>query len=175
MEEYVVLVDESDREIGTSEKLPAHFEGRLHRAFSVFVFDPIGRLLLQRRAATKYHSALLWSNTCCGHPRPGEPVQEAAHRRLREEMGIDCLLRAAFRFTYHADLQHGLVEHEYDHVFVGRFEGIPVPNPDEVEEWRWAEVADVIADLGANAGRYTAWFGIALEGLRERGLPDAPG
>lgn len=167
-EELVVLVDERDGERGVSPKLEAHREGRLHRAFSVFVFDPSGRLLLQRRARGKYHSAGLWSNTCCGHPRPGELLIKAAHRRLREEMGIDCLLRPAFDFTYRAELENGLIEHEYDHVFVGRFAGTPAPDPDEVAEWRWASVSETLADLEQRPQHYTAWFRIAFEGLIER-------
>ncbi|MFQ6046363.1 MAG: isopentenyl-diphosphate Delta-isomerase [Gemmatimonadales bacterium] len=174
-EELVVLVDERDRERGSSPKLAAHVVGELHRAFSVFVFDPQGRLLLQRRALGKYHSAGLWSNTCCGHPRPGEPVAKAAHRRLREEMGIDCLLRPAFDFIYRAELENGLIEHEYDHVFVGRFAGVPAPNPDEVAEWRWASVSAVTAELESEPARYTAWLRIALDGLTERGLVPAGG
>ncbi|NIM50191.1 MAG: isopentenyl-diphosphate Delta-isomerase [Gemmatimonadales bacterium] len=174
MEERVVLVDDQDRELGSEAKLAAHAAGQLHRAFSVFVFDGEGNLLLQRRAAAKYHSASLWSNTCCGHPRPGEPMLDAARRRLREEMGIDCPLRHVFHFTYWADLGEGLCEHEFDHVFVGRFDGQPAPDPEEVAEWRWVNVEDARADLAADPGSYTVWFPIALEGLRSRGLPEQP-
>src|SRR5918997_6672888 len=128
MSEQVILVDEADREVGTGSKLEAHREGALHRAFSVFVFDRRGRLLLQKRAAGKYHSGGLWSNTCCGHPRPGEATAEAARRRLREEMNFDCELRAAFEFLYRAQFTNKLIEHEYDHVFVGEFGGVFVPD-----------------------------------------------
>jgi len=134
--ERVVLVDERDREVGTAPKLAAHEDGALHRAFSVFVLNGHGELLLQRRADTKYHSAGLWTNTCCGHPRPGEPVAAAARRRLREEMGFDCEPAPAGTFVYRAEVG-GLVEHEYDHVFVGRHETDPLPDPAEVSEWRW--------------------------------------
>src|SRR2546423_9920022 len=126
--EQLILVDSSDREIGVGEKLETHREGRLHRAFSIFIFDGAGRLLLQKRAPTKYHSGGLWSNTACGHPRPGEETVAAAHRRLREEMGFDCELRAAFGFLYRAELRERLIEHEYDHVFVGEFRGAPAPD-----------------------------------------------
>src|SRR5918997_6014944 len=128
-EEEVILVDERDRVLGASGKLRAHREGALHRAFSVFVFDGEGRLLLQKRARGKYHSAGLWSNTACGHPRPGEATREAARRRLREEMGFDCGLREAFQFLYRAELGGALVEHEYDHVLIGAHEGDPSPDP----------------------------------------------
>ncbi|HEX7957304.1 MAG TPA: isopentenyl-diphosphate Delta-isomerase, partial [Pyrinomonadaceae bacterium] len=117
--EQLILVDADDRELGAGEKLEVHRAGALHRAFSVFVFDGRGRLLMQRRAAGKYHSGGLWSNTACGHPRPGEATRAAARRRLREEMGLDCELSAAFEFVYRAELGDSLVEHEYDHVFVG--------------------------------------------------------
>src|ERR1041384_1067698 len=118
-DEQVVLGDERDLEVGAGEELAVHRSGTLHRAFSIFVFDHAGRVILQRRAGGKYHSAGLWSNTCCGHPRPGEPVETAAHRRLREEMGFDCSLAWSFTFTYRAVLDRGLTEHEVDHVWVG--------------------------------------------------------
>ncbi len=168
MEEQVILVDEHDREIGTEAKLSAHAAGKLHRAFSVFVFDTDGNLLIQRRAATKYHSGGLWSNTCCSHPRPGESVHEAAQRRLREEMGLECPLQAALSFTYRSELGNGLSEHEYDHVFVGQFDGNPAPDPAEVADWRWTSLEEVRADSAAHPDRYTAWFGIALKKLHSR-------
>ena len=169
-----MLVNERDEETGTEEKLAAHRRGLLHRAFSVFVFDMRGNLLLQRRADGKYHSAGLWSNTCCGHPRPGEDILAAAHRRLMEEMGFDCPLTHRFTFTYRADLDQDLVEHELDHVFEGRHADPPEPDPTEVSEWRRAPVAALLIDLSKNPGRYSAWLRRALEGLRERGaLPAA--
>ncbi len=171
MDDRLILVDEEDREVGTASKLSAHVDGTLHRAFSVFVFDDAGDMLLQRRAAAKYHSAGLWSNTCCGHPSPGELTEAAAHRRLDEEMGFDCPLRSAFRFTYRAELENGLFEHEVDHVLVGRFAGSPVPNPEEVAEWRWAAFDYVSADRLASPARYSVWFKIALEQFEARGLP----
>ena len=168
--ELLIRVDTFDRELGTIEKLAAHRDGILHRAFSVFVFDNDQRLLLQRRARGKYHSGGLWSNTCCSHPRAGESVLDAAHRRLPEEMGFDCPLREVYGFTYRAALDHGLVEHEYDHVLVGRYQHDPVPNPDEVEDWRWVRVDEVTAWLTERPDIFTAWFKPALEGLLARDL-----
>lgn len=161
-EERVVLVDADDVEVGTLEKLRAHLDGALHRAFSVFVFDAEGRMLLQRRAAEKYHSGGLWSNTCCSHPRPGEAVDAAARRRLREEMGFECPLEEAFRFVYRADVGGGLTEHEYDYVFVGRFDGEPVPNPAEVEGWRWMDVDGVRREMERDPAAFTFWFRTAF-------------
>jgi isopentenyl-diphosphate delta-isomerase len=162
--EQVILVDEQDRELGASEKLRAHVEGALHRAFSVFVFDRDGRLLLQRRAREKYHSGGLWSNTCCGHPRPGEETAAAARRRLREEMNLDCELRAAFDFIYRAELDNALVEHEYDHVFAGEFDGSPVPDPSEVEEWKWMSLDELRRELREEPSRYSYWLRTVVEG-----------
>src|SRR5687768_6652445 len=137
-EERVILVDGLDREIGSEEKLRAHRTGVLHRAFSVFVFDAHDRVLLQRRADGKYHSGGLWSNTCCGHPRPGESIESAALRRLRAEMGIlECKVRRVSSFLYRTAVGNGLVEHEVDHVVIGEWNGEPAPDPTEVSEWRW--------------------------------------
>ena len=160
--EQVILVDEHDREVGTAEKLAAHRDGRLHRAFSVFVFNQDHELLLQQRAFEKYHSAGLLSNTCCSHPRPGEPTLQAAHRRLQEEMGFDCPLTHAFEFRYRVRLDAGLYEHEFDHVLVGRFDGAPDPDPGEVASWRWASVPAVARELDASPERYTYWFRLAF-------------
>jgi isopentenyl-diphosphate delta-isomerase len=162
MIERVILVDERDRELGNSEKLAAHRAGALHRAFSIFIFDADKRLLLQQRAQTKYHSAGLWSNTACGHPRPGERTEAAAHRRLREEMRFDCALRPAFQFLYRAEVTGGLVEHEYDHVFVGEFNDEPVPDSAEVAAWRWLRMDELARDLQQRPEAYTDWLRIAL-------------
>lgn len=162
MEERVVLVDENDAEVGTLEKQRAHLEGRLHRALSVFVLNSRGEMLLQRRAAEKYHSGGLWTNTCCSHPRPGEAVDEAARRRLREEMGIDTELTPLFEFTYRADVGAGLVEHEYDHVFAGRYDGEPAPSADEVDGWRWVPVAEVARQVREDPGGFTPWFRVVF-------------
>src|SRR4030042_2763439 len=126
--EKIILVDENDREIGTEEKLKTHEQGKLHRAFSIFVFNSKGELLLQRRAKGKYHSGGLWTNTCCSHPREGEKLEEAVHRRLKQEMGLDCPLKEAFSFIYKVRFENGLFEHELDHVFIGRVDGKPVPD-----------------------------------------------
>ena len=162
MEEYVILVDPMDREIGTEEKLKAHRGGKLHRAFSVFVFNTSGELLLQKRSETKYHSGGLWTNTCCSHPRPGESHYCAARRRLNEEMGFDCELTGLFSFIYYAKLENNLFEHELDSVFVGRYDGQPVPNPDEVDDWKWMDVEKLKRDVGKNPGHYTYWFKLIL-------------
>ena len=167
----LIAVDAEDRETGVVDKLTAHLDGILHRAFSVFVFDEADRLLLQRRAIGKYHSGGLWSNTCCSHPRAGESLPDAAHRRLREEMGFDCPLQAVFGFVYRAALDRGLVEHEFDHVVVGRFQGAPAPDAGEVEEWKWERVPAIQSQLAEDPGAFTAWFELALDGLLARGLP----
>jgi isopentenyl-diphosphate Delta-isomerase len=166
--EQLILVDAEDRALGVGEKLRIHLEGSLHRAFSVFIFDGRGRLLMQKRAAAKYHSAGLWSNTACGHPRPGEATGAAARRRLREEMGLDCELRRAFEFLYRAELGGALVEHEYDHVFVGAHEGDPAPDPAEVEDWRWVSMAELRRGLSDAPQLYSAWLKLAVEGARWR-------
>jgi len=170
-DEQVILVDERDRELGAGEKLRAHREGALHRAFSVFIFDGAGRLLIQKRAREKYHSAGLWSNTACGHPRPGEATREAARRRLREEMGLDCELREAFEFLYRAELDGALVEHEYDHVFVGTHEGGPrAPDPAEVEDWRWVSMSELRRGLREESHLYSYWLKLVVEGDHGRTL-----
>ena len=167
--EHVVLVDSDDQEIGTAEKLAVHRDGRLHRAVSVFLFDDRGRWLLQRRADGKYHSPGLWSNTACTHPRPGELPADAASRRLDEEMGVRCLLRPAFARIYRAELigPERLVEHELDHIFVGRFEGEPVPAAAEVSEWAWADADTLRLDVGDRADRYTPWFRLFHEQVEQ--------
>ncbi len=157
-EEQVVLVNERDEAIGTMGKLRAHQEGALHRAFSVFLFDDLGRLLLQRRAAGKYHSAGLWTNTCCSHPRPEEAIVDAANRRLKEEMGIEAQLALRFSFIYHASLDNGLQEHELDHVLFGRFAGPAKPDPGEVDEWKYMTADALDHDLNAHPERYTVWL-----------------
>ena len=136
LNDYVILVNEQDEEIGVCEKLKAHLDGTLHRAFSVFIFNDAGDLLLQQRHPGKYHSGGLWSNTCCSHPRPGEMVEDAAHRRLQEEMGMACDLHRLFGFIYHSQLGSNLYEHEYDHVFIGKHNGTPTPDSNEVASWR---------------------------------------
>ena len=167
----LIAVDQHDRETGVVEKMTAHRKGILHRAFSIFVFDKDDRLLLQRRASVKYHSGGLWSNTCCSHPGAGESVLDAAHRRLREEMGFDCPLRSVFGFVYRAALDGGLVEHEFDHVVMGRFRGAPAPNALEVGAWKWERLPVLQSRLAERPNAFTAWFKLALDGLLARGLP----
>jgi isopentenyl-diphosphate delta-isomerase len=170
--EQLILVDAEDRELGVGEKLQTHLEGALHRAFSIFVFDSEKRLLLQKRARAKYHSGGLWSNTACGHPRPGEATITAAHRRLREEMGFDCELQQAFGFLYRQELDNRLVEHEYDHVFVGEFNGEPLPDATEVEAWRWLSMKQLRRSLHERPREYSCWLSVAVN-RREWGLLNA--
>lgn len=162
-EEKVVLVNELDELIGVENKTRAHLLGALHRAFSVFIINADGQLLLQKRAQTKYHSKGLWSNTCCGHPRLGETIEQASRRRLWEEMGIHSDLRKLFEFIYRANVDEGLIEHEYDHILIGWFDGVPQPDPDEVAEWKWADLKIVTVDLKAHPERYTYWFRISFD------------
>lgn len=163
--ERLVLVDEDDREVGSEGKLLAHEAGLLHRAFSIFVSNRAGALLLQRRAASKYHSAGRWSNACCGHPRPGEPLLAAAQRRLREEMGFDCALAPASRLRYLALLENGLVENEIDHVLVGTWDGDPAPDPAEADAWRWIGRFELEAWLARSPEDFAAWFRLILTTL----------
>jgi isopentenyl-diphosphate delta-isomerase len=163
MIEEVILVNEKDEIVGIGEKMQAHLEGKLHRAFSIFVFDSEGRLLLQKRATGKYHSGDLWSNTCCSHPRPGETTLAAAHRRLREEMGFDCELQKLFEFTYTVKLGDNLFEHEYDHVFVGFFDGEPSPDAAEVSDWRRVDLASLAGQIDLHQHLYTYWLREAVE------------
>ena len=158
-DDLVILVDEDDGVMGLAPKIDVHRDGRLHRAVSVMLFDDLDRVLLQRRASAKYHSPGLWSNTCCGHPRPGELARVAAHRRLRGEMGIEnCELVRCVRFVYREQVTIDLIEHELDHLFVGTWNGSPAPNPDEVSDWLWMDVSSLCRDVGENAARYTAWL-----------------
>ena len=163
MQEQVILVNEKDEQIGLMEKMEAHEKGLLHRAFSVFVFNTKGELLLQQRALHKYHSAGLWTNTCCSHPRLGEGNAEAAHRRLVEEMGFDTDLKLHTAFIYKADFDNALTEHEYDHLFIGTYNGEPVINPDEVAAYKWVDLPSLKIAIQNNPHNYTVWFKIALE------------
>jgi isopentenyl-diphosphate Delta-isomerase len=167
MQEEVVLVNERDEVLGRMEKLEAHRKGVLHRAFSVFIFHSDGRLLLQKRAASKYHSAGLWTNTCCGHPRPDEPIADAAARRLWEEMRIDPALAPRFSFLYRAELDHGLVEHELDQVYFGTHDGGADPDPDEADVWRYAHPIDIDTELAAHPERYTTWFKLCWDEVKQ--------
>ena len=167
MQEYVIVVNAADEELGREEKLQAHRVPVLHRAFSVFLLDERGAMLLQRRAAGKYHSAGLWSNACCGHPRPGESVLDAATRRLQEEMGIWCTLLPAGTVSYSIDVGGGLREDEFNHVFVGLFSGDANPDPAEVGAWRWMTPDTLGAPRAGTSREFTPWFGVVFERLRQ--------
>lgn len=157
-EPLVILVDRDDRQTGVAGKMEAHHKGLLHRAVSVFVIDPAGEWILQRRALDKYHSNGLWTNTCCTHPYPGETTTDAAKRRLREEMGIECSLTDLFSFIYKEKLDNELTEHELDHVFFGISDNIPEINTSEVEEWKKITFIDLHKDIVRNPSGYTYWF-----------------
>lgn len=163
MTENVVLVDLDDNQIGTMPKLEAHLEGRLHRAFSVFIFNASGELLLQRRALDKYHSAGKWTNTCCSHPRDGEKTLDAAKRRLREEMGMTAELQQVFSFVYKAEMEQGLTEHEFDHVFFGQTDQVPHPDAGEVADFRYIELSALQNELNTNPEHYTEWLKICFD------------
>ena len=165
--EYVVLVDEQDHPIGLMEKQAAHIGPHLHRAFSVFIFNSQGELLMQQRALTKYHSPGLWTNTCCSHPRDGETAHEAAMRRLMEEMGMDCEIREAYSFIYKAPVGQGLTEHEFDHVFIGQSDAIPVINTDEVASWKYMSLEKLQKDIATYPELYTEWFKITFEEMTQ--------
>jgi len=162
-EKKVVLVDKNDNQIGLMPKMEAHQKGVLHRAFSIFIINSQNQILLQKRSANKYHSAGLWTNTCCSHPREGENIIDAGTRRLHEEMGIKTDLKVAFNFTYKAELENGLIEHEYDYVLIGKFNGTPKLNKDEAEDWKWISIEEVRKDIIENQTDYTVWFVIAFE------------
>jgi len=154
----VILVDENDNEIGYLDKLQAHQKGVLHRAFSILIFNSKGEFILQKRAANKYHSAGLWSNTCCSHPKPNETMVDAVQRRLKEEMGIECETNFAYKFKYQTDLDNDLIEHELDYVFVGVCDDRPAINALEVAECKFISLAEIRKDLIKNPEAYTFWF-----------------
>ncbi len=160
--EEVILVDENDGQIGTMEKMEAHIKAVLHRAFSVFIFNSRGEMLLQQRALNKYHSGGLWTNACCSHPRPGEETAKAAERRLQEELGFSTEIDKVFDFTYNAPFDNGLTEYEFDHVFVGNFNGSISPDPHEVKDYCFKSMADIADSLSLHPNKYTAWFHLAF-------------
>ncbi|MEY8778983.1 isopentenyl-diphosphate Delta-isomerase [Allomuricauda sp. XS_ASV26] len=162
-EENVILVNEKDEPIGLMPKMEAHEKALLHRAFSVFVMNNKGQTMLQQRAKDKYHSPLLWTNTCCSHQREGESNIDAGKRRLVEEMGFTTELKELFSFVYKAPFDNGLTEHEFDHVMVGYFEDEPKINPEEVADWKWMYPEDIKKDISLNPDDYTAWFKIIFE------------
>lgn len=170
MEEQIILVNENDEPVGAMGKLETHEKGLLHRAFSIFVKNQEGKLMLQKRAETKYHCGGLWTNTCCGHPGGGEETLAAAHRRLGEEMGFDCHLEEVFVFHYTTPLEKGLTENEIDHVFVGTFNREPHINPEEADDWAWMTREEIEKDLATHPEKYTYWFGIAMQKAKEGGF-----
>jgi isopentenyl-diphosphate delta-isomerase len=165
MIEQIILVDKNDNQVGVGEKLDVHIKGSLHRAFSVFIFSSKGEMMLQKRAVTKYHGGGLWTNTCCGHPRPGEDVRSAAMRRLKEEMGFSCYLQKMFDYVYKVKLDKGMTEHEFLHVYRGTYDGTPVLNPLEADGWKWVNVQELKNDIKTNPETYTPWFKLSMEKL----------
>lgn len=164
-EEQIILVDEHDVQVGTMGKLETHEKGLLHRAFSIFVKNNNGEIMLQKRAARKYHSGGLWSNTCCGHPRNGEELLSAAHRRLKEEMGFDCPLQELFVFQYQTTVptpKVKLEENEINHVLIGEYDNAPVLDPEEASDWKWMALDEIKSDATKNPDSYTYWFKIIL-------------
>jgi isopentenyl-diphosphate delta-isomerase len=162
-EEKVILVNELDEQIGLMSKLEAHEKGVLHRAFSVFVLNDKNEIMLQQRAHHKYHSPLLWTNTCCSHQREGETNTQAGTRRLYEEMGFSTEIKALFHFIYKAPFDNGLTEHELDHVMIGYYNENPVINPEEVEDWKWMRIEAVKTDMEVHPHHYTVWFRIIFD------------
>lgn len=159
----VILVNQANEQLGTMPKMEAHEKGVLHRAFSVFVMNTEGQIMLQQRAAHKYHSPSLWTNTCCSHQREGESNREAGVRRLKEEMGFETELKELFSFVYKAEFDNGLTEHELDHVMLGYYNGTPEINPEEVSGWKWMLPEDIKADIAQYPDKYTAWFKIIFD------------
>jgi len=161
--EYVILVDEKNNQVGTCEKILAHEKGLLHRAFSILIFNNEGELLIQERANEKYHWPVFWANTCCSHPRPGENYKKATSRKLKQEMGFDCSLVEDISFIYRAEFENGLIEHEHDTVFVGRYNGIIIPNKKEVKAYDWVNSSYLKKDMKENSKKYAPWFKIILD------------
>lgn len=162
MDEILILVDHEDNETGYLDKLSVHQSGLLHRAFSIFIFNPAGELLLQQRAFDKYHSPGLWSNTCCSHPRRGESTSDACRRRLMEEMGISCPLEFVFSFVYKAGFENGLTEHEYDHVYFGKSDQVPRPDPAEVNSWKFMRLESLEKELSLHPEDYSQWLRLSF-------------
>lgn len=161
----LILVDEQDTPLGTAGKMEAHEKALLHRAFSVFIFNPAGEMLLQQRALKKYHSGGLWTNACCSHPYEGQETRAAAEKRLLEEMGFTTPLTKAFEFVYKAAFDNGLTEYEYDHVFTGTYDGAILPNAEEVKDYCFVNMASLKASLQSHPHKYTEWFKIAFPKL----------
>lgn len=171
--EEVILVDENDNAIGTMEKMEAHRKGLLHRAFSILIFNSMGQLLLQKRSWKKYHSGGLWTNTCCSHPLPDEDIENALRRKLKQEMGIDVKPQFSHKFIYRTDLENNLTEHEYDHVYIGRYDGEPDINHDEVDEWRFEDMGRLRTAVEERPQDYTYWFKLIINDPKLRTLKAA--
>ena len=169
----VILVDEHDVQTGTMEKLEVHQKALLHRAFSIFIFNEKGEMLLQKRADKKYHSAGLWTNACCSHPQPGQETLAAAEIRLQEEMGFNTPLKKVFEFIYKAPFDNGLTEHEFDYVFIGNHDGVIVPNAEEVSDYCFKPVEEIKNSIQSHPQKYTEWFKIAFPKM-EAYLESAP-
>lgn len=159
----VVLVDENDRDLGTMEKLQAHQEGRLHRAFSVIIFNDKNEMLIHQRAKSKYHCGGMWTNACCSHPRLSEDPKDAALRRMQEEMGFTTPIEYVGQFIYRTEFDNGLIENELDHLFVGRYSGVPTPNPEEVEDFQYIGIDELKIDIENSPQKYTVWFKKIIE------------
>lgn len=162
-EEKVILVNEKDEQIGLMPKLEAHEKAQLHRAFSIFILNSKNEVMLQQRASEKYHSPLLWTNTCCSHQREGETNIQAGNRRLQEEMGFSTELKELFSFIYKAPFDNGLTEHELDHVMIGYSDDEPIINPEEAESWKWMNIDEIKEDMQRNPAIYTVWFKIIFD------------
>jgi len=165
--EYVILVNKQNRKIGFMEKIQAHREGRLHRAFSIFIFNTKGELLIQQRKKSKYHSGGLWSNTVCSHPRLHETYLQAVHRRLNEEMGFDCPVKRQFCFIYNTGFKNGLTENEYDCVFVGTYDGQPNPDPKEIMAHKWISMPSLKKEIAKHSNKYSVWLRLALPKVKK--------
>ncbi len=166
--QQIILVNKHNRKIGVAEKIKTHQKGWLHRAFSIFVFNSKRELLIQQRAKSKYHSGGIWANTVCSHPRPNETYQQAIHRRLQEEMGFDCPLKKLFCFIYKAEFTNGLIENEYDCVFIGKYNGPLKANPKEVMNYKWISLIDLKKDIKRYPNKYSIWLKIALKKMKAR-------
>lgn len=162
----VILVDQNDLEVGAIDKMEAHIKGMLHRAFSIFLFNSKKEMLIHQRAAGKYHGGGLWTNACCSHPQPGEELKSSAIERLYFEMGLHCDLQKAFSFIYHAPVENGLIEHEYDHVYIGFTDDNPILNPEEVQAYRWVSTQDLKKEIETEPEKFTFWFKKAVQMIK---------
>ena len=167
MEEQIIIVDENDQQIGMGGKLKVHQDGALHRALSLYIFNDQDELMLQQRAKDKYHCGGLWTNTTCSHPRIDEDLSDAAHRRLQEEMGFDTEMKKVGEYTYKVAFENGLTEHEYVHVFIGRYNDEPNLNPEEAMNWKWIKIEELENAIKKDSNAYTYWMKKALPSVKE--------